>query len=226
MTLSRLIRHAGLGAAGLAATWVLYRVMPTDLETRAATVASAFTSLGYLALALSIGPIRVLRGRPPVRHMELRRDLGIWAGVLGLIHVLFGLQVHFGGDWRQYFVHASENGSGLTQLRFDLIGVANWVGLVATLVLIVLLATSNNGAMRSLGVARWKSVQRSVYLLVATLAIHGMVYQVLTNRPWPAVALLWLTLLWIGALQATAFARHRRGMERLESDRGQPNAAV
>jgi sulfoxide reductase heme-binding subunit YedZ len=184
--------------------------MPTDFEIRAATVATAFSSLAFLTVALAIGPLMVLRGRRPSRHVEWRRDIGIWAGVLGLVHVLVGLEVHFGGDWRRYFVFGPDEATGTIPFRFDTIGLANWTGLVGTVAFVLLLATSNNRVMRRLGTPRWKSVQRSAYVLFVAVVAHGVVYQMLANRPWPAVALLWAAAVSVVVLQVAGFVSYRR----------------
>ncbi len=201
MRRARVVRHLALGSAALGGTVVLFLVMPTDFAVRAWTVATAFVSLGFLAIAMSIGPLWALRGGRPPRHVEWRRDLGIWAGVVGLAHVAVGLRVHFNGAWLQYFRYGPDEAGPAGALRTDPIGWANWVGLGATLVFIVLLATSNNASIRRFGLDTWKRVQRSAYLLVVAIAVHGAVYQALVNRPLPAVVLLWLTLGGLGLLQ-------------------------
>jgi sulfoxide reductase heme-binding subunit YedZ len=187
----------------------LFLVIPTDFAFRAWTVATAFASLGFLALAMSIGPIWTLRGSRPPKHVEWRRDLGIWAGVVGLVHVLVGLRVHFAGVWQQYFVYGPDETAPAGMLRFDPIGVANWLGLLATLIFAMLLATSNNASIRRFGLDGWKRVQRGAYILVVAAAIHGAIYQALTKRPFPAVALLWLIVGSLGALQLAGVLRTR-----------------
>ena len=42
-------------------------------------------------------------------------------------------------------------------------GLSNETGLIAALILLVLLATSNDASLRNLGLARWKSWQRWNY---------------------------------------------------------------
>src|SRR5215471_3115707 len=62
-----------------------------------ASMASAYASLVMFAATLVIGPLNVLRGRPNPVSSYLRRDIGIWAGLLALVHVVVGLQVHLRG---------------------------------------------------------------------------------------------------------------------------------
>ena len=66
------------------------------------------------------------------------------------------------------------------------------VGLVATAILIMLLAISSNRALRMLGPERWKALQRWSYVATAATALHAAVYQLLDRRAWPFVAACWI----------------------------------
>ena len=122
------------------------------------SMGTAYAGLLFLAAALIIGPLNVLRTVPNPLSTYLRRDIGIVAGVLALAHTIIGLFVHLRGDPIQYFFYRTPAGIG--SLRFDLFGSANYVGLAATLVILVLLTISNNLSIRALGGARWKRIQR------------------------------------------------------------------
>ena len=56
-------------------------VQRADDDVWRISMSAAYTSLCFLALALGIGPLRVLRNRPVPLSIELRRDVGIWAGI-------------------------------------------------------------------------------------------------------------------------------------------------
>jgi len=145
------------------------------------SMASAYASLVLLALSLMIGPWNRLRGRPNPVSGFLRRDIGIWAGVLGIVHVIAGLQVHFGGKFWLYFLRPPD-AAYTFPLRVDPFGLTNYAGLGATLILLLLLSLSNNAALRSLGAKRWKSLQRWNYAGALLVVAHGAVYQVLEKR--------------------------------------------
>ena len=66
-------------------------------------MASAYAGLFFLAASLSLGPWNVLRRKPNPVSSDLRRDVGIWAGVLALIHTAVGLTVHLRGRMWMYF---------------------------------------------------------------------------------------------------------------------------
>lgn len=48
--------------------------------------------------------------------------------------------------------------------------------------MLVLLLLSNNRAIKKLGIQRWKKWQRSSYLLLLILPVHGLTYQILDKR--------------------------------------------
>ena len=51
----------------------------------------------FFAVSLCLGPWNVLRGRPNPTSFHLRRDVGIWAGILANVHTAIGLRVHLRG---------------------------------------------------------------------------------------------------------------------------------
>jgi sulfoxide reductase heme-binding subunit YedZ len=63
-------------------------------------------------------------------------------------------------------------------VRHDLFGFANWTGLAAALVLVLLLAISNDASLRTLGTKRWKSWQRWTYWAAALTVAHALAYQI------------------------------------------------
>jgi len=87
------------------------------------SMATAYAGLLYLAAALSIGPINVLRRAPNPLSINLRRDIGIVAGILALAHTIVGLFVHLRGDPIQYFFYRTPAGIG--SLRYDLWGAGS-----------------------------------------------------------------------------------------------------
>src|SRR5262249_12457288 len=121
------------------------------------SMATAYVGLSLLGATLLIGPIRVLRGSTaPVVSNDLRRDVGIWAGIVSLSHVVIGLQVHL-DSMVLYFFRQIGPDKHLT-LRSDLFGLANYFGLVATLVVALLLSLSNDWSLRHLGAHHWKKL--------------------------------------------------------------------
>lgn len=147
----------------------------------ALSLGTAYASLVYIALTLAIGPLNVILGRPTPISTSDRRDIGIWGGLFALIHVAAGLGVHMKGNIWAYFFRPGVEPTWAT-LRYDVFGLANDSGLVATLIVLVLLAISNNISLRRLRSTRWKQIQRINYALGGLIVIHGLVYQSIEHR--------------------------------------------
>jgi sulfoxide reductase heme-binding subunit YedZ len=158
-------------------------------------MATAYVSLALLVATLAPGPINLLRRQPNPVSTDLRRDLGIWAFILGLAHTVVGLQVHMKSLWLYFFREIT--GPQAWSLRRDQFGLANYTGLAAALLLVFLVALSNDVSLKRLGAPRWKSLQRWNYALFALVLVHGILYQVIEKRtlPWP---------IWLGALALAA----------------------
>jgi sulfoxide reductase heme-binding subunit YedZ len=77
--------------------------------------------------------------------------------------------------------------------RHDVFGLANYTGLVAALLLLALLATSNDASLRALGTPGWKSLQRWNYGVFGLLIVHTLGYQVGIERPIGALVSLAVT---------------------------------
>jgi len=171
----RLLRNVGIVALALVIYFVV--VTATSYSSQVLfrlSMATGYTSVVLIGWALLIGPWRVLRGRSAPVSTDLRRDVGIWGGLFGLAHVATGLFVHL-GDPLKYFFFRDE--ARHMPVRYDLFGFANWVGLAATLVLLLLLVISNDISLRTLGSRRWKAWQRWTYWAGALVVAHGLAYQ-------------------------------------------------
>src|SRR5690606_27502731 len=80
----RPIRHLVIAAAAAMAGWAVVLLRDSDNVTFLLSMATAYASLLLLGATLVIGPWNVIRGRPNPVSTYLRRDLGIWAGLLAL----------------------------------------------------------------------------------------------------------------------------------------------
>jgi methionine sulfoxide reductase heme-binding subunit len=166
-----------------------------------ASVSTAYLGLALMVLTLVIGPINLLRSRPNPISTYVRRDLGLWAVLLGLLHVWFGIQVHMAGVWTKYFLSPE----GPFQIRVDLFGLTNWTGLAATLLLVVLGALSSDRVLARMGTQRWKGWQRSNYLLFVAVFGHGVVYQMLDGRAGNWRVILVMTGVLVVAMQFAGY---------------------
>lgn len=183
-TTRRLLRHhlsIGLLSA-LAAGLVLWLLRHAEDVVWRWSMATGYVGLALLATTLVPGALASLRGRRYPVSTDLRRDIGIWAALVSITHFLVGWQVHMKYRW-QYFLDLPA-GSRIAWPRLDLFGIANWTGLAAVLVAALLLALSNDRALRLLGSTRWKRLQAWNTLLFALVLVHGALYMVLEERRW------------------------------------------
>lgn len=205
-----ILHHLPLALVTTSSIIVLYATRPyRDWVTRA-SFATAYPALVLLAATLWIGPWNLLRRRRTPVSSDLRRDIGIWAGIVGIAHAVIGQCVHLRGRPWLYYIYG--NNRHLLPFRHDLFGWANYTGLFGALILLALFATSNDLSLRALGTPQWKKLQRWNYACFALAAIHTLLYQkqeklherfVLT-----AVLCISLTLL----LQLAGFYRRRTAL--------------
>jgi methionine sulfoxide reductase heme-binding subunit len=216
----RLARNLGiLGVALVVHLVVVTETSDTRQLMYRLSMATGYVSVALMAWAMAIGPWRVWRGRPAPASMDLRRDVGIWGALFGLAHVVTGLQVHFGGKVWQYFLDPEADHP--IPVRVDLFGFANWTGLAATLVLVLLLAISNDASLRALGTQRWKSWQRWTYGAAALTVAHAFGYQVVAGQEPRWIALFALITMVVLVMQLDGRRRVlARTSERGQSTRG------
>ena len=139
-------------------------------------------------MALSVGPAKVSRGEQPALNILTRRDLGIWVGISGLLHFVLGNVESMNGIYVGAVTAADlPFGAGARMTMF------NWgaiTGTLLALLLVVLLALSNNASLRRLGPQRWKRWQRLSYLGFVLTIVHGLLFQLLERRSWAWILLL------------------------------------
>ncbi len=214
MTNSRLSRrlmqhHLPLAILCLTSGYALYvtRSYP-DVISRL-SFASAYPALFLLCLTLLIGPLKQIMGERLQVSFDLRRDIGIWAGLTGLFHTGFGQFAHLRGRPWLYYIYEDWQAKGYWQpFRLDRFGFSNDTGLLASLILLALLATSNDASLRKLGTPGWKKLQRWNYGCFALTALHTFGYQAGGGRGaflWASIAAVVLTV----SLQLIGWYRRR-----------------
>jgi len=186
---SRFVRrvrtHVAVGAGSLAATAFVFALVQSEDAVFRASMATAYVALALLAITLLFGPVAALQGQRYPLSTDIRRDFGIWSGILAVVHVVIGLQVHMRGKMWEYFAHASQ---GTLLPRFDPFGLANYAGLAATVILVALLVTSNDASLRRLGADRWRKVHALASWGLFLTVLHGAAYQAIEKRVWAFVA--------------------------------------
>jgi sulfoxide reductase heme-binding subunit YedZ len=174
------------------------------LNTRQFTFATGYVALGLLGLTLIIGPANLLlRRRRPVSNY-LARDVGIWAALFSVVHVVYGLEVH--SSITNPLPMFLRDGSPLT-ISF---GLANWTGLAATVIVVGLLTISSDFALRKLRARIWKNLQRLNYALFALVIAHAYFYGALVRLDSPFTVLLGVSVIAVFASQAVGIWLWRR----------------
>ncbi len=212
--------HLPLLALSSGAVALLYLTRPyKDVVTRS-SFATAYPALVLLAATLLIGPWNLLRSRTNPISSDLRRDIGIWAGLLSLVHASIGQCVHMRGRPWLYYIYAPAEHHHAFGLRHDVFGISNWTGLLATVIVLLLLATSNDLSLRTLKAARWKSVQRWSYVAFVLAAVHTFGYQLGIEKPnWRFVSLVLLSIILAIAFQMFGIARMRSTAAKIDPAR-------
>ncbi len=162
--------------------WLTHLIAPDYRPTQVLTLGLGYVSLVLLALTLAIGPIMLWRRRRNPVNIVLRRDAGIWAGITGALHVVYALRFFTLDNLWAFFLQRDAAGYSP---RLNLYGISNDVGLLATLLLLLLLALSNDLSLRRLRGKVWKNVQRFNYALIVLVIAHALGYQVFTGKPAP-----------------------------------------
>jgi Predicted membrane protein len=204
----RINRHLMLAALAVAGTALIYlATAPPDLRHRL-SMATAYSSLLFLCATLFLGPWNTLRYRANPVSFDLRRDVGIWAGLLAILHTGIGLTVHLRGRMWMYFLKQRHP----LKLQTGLFGSANYVGLLSALLFLMLLAISNDLSLRAMGLQRWKAFQRWTYLAVGLAVAHGILFQLVEKRHLPWVIFFAALSIFIVVIQfaGVAYVRIRR----------------
>lgn len=204
-----LIHHLPLLILSAAGVFLFYITRPIRDAITRLSFATAYPALILIAATLLIGPWNLLRGKRTPISSDWRRDVGIWAGILSLIHTVIGQDVHLRGRPWLYYIYGPREAHAFP-LRHDLFGFSNYTGLCSALLLLLLLATSNDYAIRVLGTPRWKQLQRSNYFAFALGGAHALGYQAVEKQRIPFVAVVLAGILITAVLQTIGYARRRK----------------
>ncbi|MEI6046786.1 MAG: ferric reductase-like transmembrane domain-containing protein [Chloroflexota bacterium] len=217
---TRIITHLVLLLFSILGCLLTYLYAPNSSLSEVLTIGMGYVALLLLALTLLIGPLNLWRKRRNPVNLNLRRDVGIWSALTGLLHVLFSFQLPQDGDPLSYFFAKSP--TGYAPPEPNLASLSNYTGLIATVIMLALLVTSNQLSLRYLKGKRWKLVQRFNYPLVVLVLIHTFGYQILNIREsifaYSVIALSLLT----GVVQLGGVLVMRRRMQQRQVTHATP----
>lgn len=171
MTLRAVARYVVVGAVGGALIYAFWLTRPQwDPEMRR-WKAVGDASLLLLYATVSIGPATRLWPKAG-RFLRYRREVGVWFGLLALVHTFLVLDGWARWDVRRFlgYEYIPELGR-LVRLEPGF-GLANILGLVAVLITIPLIATSTDWAMRVLGGSAWKFLHNATYVIFWLVVLH------------------------------------------------------
>ena len=147
------------------------------------SLSAAYTSLIFLGVSLLIGPWNVLRGRANPVSTHLRRDIGIWAAVYSIVHVLIAIQEHVPEIVYNFITPPWVNNPvPLIPIRLGIFGFGNYTGLGVLFIVVMLLLLSNDFSLGRLGAKSWKSLQRWNYVGFGLLVLHSIAYIFMEKR--------------------------------------------
>lgn len=172
------------------------------------TYGCGYVAVILIAYSLLIDPYKLLSRRKNPVNLNLRRDVGIWAGITGCIHVIAAIAMTTRGNIVYLFLRPKPEGVGYN-LLLSPTGVSNNIGLVATVILVILLILSNDYFLIKLKGKRWKFLQRFNYGLAILAFIHTVLYQRLDNRSQTFVTFTFILAVALLCIQGVGFILYR-----------------
>jgi len=140
--------------------WLVWRTLGEQLGANPAETlirATGDWTLRGLCLTLAITPLRVLLGWPEL--LRFRRLLGLLTFAYACLHLLCYIGFDMGFEWADIV-------SDIPKRPFVLVGT------LAFALLLPLVVTSWNGAIRRMGAQRWQALHRSVYAVAVLAILH------------------------------------------------------
>jgi glycine betaine catabolism B len=196
MPIARLGLIVNLAVPGLV---LAYDAIRGNLGANAINFATKTTGLlavSYLVLSLVVTPLRAVTGLTWLT--QFRRAVGCWAAYFAIAHLAIYVLWERGRNLGDAFYEITH--------RWYLI-----VGIMSLLLMLPLLATSFNAAIRAMGGRWWKRLHRLAYLSAA-LGVYHFWLQSKADKSLPNIyaAVLGVLLLWRVGAGVTYFVRHRR----------------
>jgi DMSO/TMAO reductase YedYZ heme-binding membrane subunit len=198
-------RHHGALAAGSCLTSGLVVVMGSgDTLLDDISLSTAYICLILMAVALSLGPLRALRSDPLTLNNYLRRDIGIWSALAGLVHLFVATELSMSPAYMQAYVNLSAGGFS-DRMRMDLFSWGSIVGFLVGIFVLLLLILSNNRIIKLLGATWWKRLQRFAYPAFVLTVLHGFAFQALEARNILLIGIVVAVFIGVLVLQISGF---------------------
>jgi methionine sulfoxide reductase heme-binding subunit len=140
--------------------WLLYGALANTLGANPAEALIRSTgdwTLRFLCITLAVTPLRVMSGQPAL--LRFRRMLGLFAFFYVVLHFLSYAWLDMGFELQAIV-------KDIPKRPFAL------VGFLAFMLMAPLAATSFNRAIKALGVKRWQTLHKLVYVIVLLGLLH------------------------------------------------------
>lgn len=201
--------HGALAAVSLLMTGLVTVIGSGDTLLDDVSLATAYICLILMAVALSLGPLRARRSDPPVLNNYLRRDIGIWSGLAGLVHLFVATELSMSQPYMEAYVNLSANGLADT-MRMYLFSWGSIAGFLIGVLVLLLLVLSNNQIMNFLGATWWKRLQRFAYPAFVLTVLHGFAFQALEARNMLLVGFVCVVLIGVLILQISGYRAQKK----------------
>jgi len=174
------------------------------------SIVSAYQCLFLLGAALLIGPIKARTSGRAVGNSHTRRDVGIWAGLTGLLHFFLANILSMNYTYLSLFVdNASRPPSA--DVRSQMYTGGTIMGYIVAVLILLLLGLSSDWMLRKVGMRWWKRLQRLSYTMFALTCAHAFAFQLLESRPRRWIAVVIIVTAGVLLAQLAGVAAVRRG---------------
>lgn len=170
------------------------------------SIVTAYQCLLLLTGVLLLGPWLARTAGRPVLNSHLRRDVGIWAGLTGLVHFWLGNQLSMNFEYLGVWVRNPNLVPG-PEVREALYMWGTIAGYLVAVLTLLLLALSSDRMLRWVGATWWKRLQRSAYAMFVLTVAHAFIFQFIESREWLWIVAVALLALAVGAVRLAARRR-------------------
>jgi methionine sulfoxide reductase heme-binding subunit len=190
--LKKLIYRIGHYLIVLLSLIVFFELFNDDLrffnKIDQSSIIFGYAAFILIAITLLIGPIGKFVPQKWNQHLLfIRRDAGISAGIFSLIHVILVIisfekghsfmllgDPTFSNGWEKLFFVFHQL-DGTLQIRNDPLGAANYLGVTALLMIMLMLFTSFDRAQKWLG-NLWKRIHSANLFVLFFVFFHAFIY--------------------------------------------------
>lgn len=145
------------------------------------SIVSAYLCLALLGYTLLIGSAQVMKTGRPITNIYRRRDTGIWAAIIGLLHFVLANKLSMNSAYIDHFVNQANIPLAI-EFRSLLYSWGAILGYMVALIFLLLLGLSSDIVLRVIGVRWWKRLQRTAYVAFVFTVIHSFAFQILESR--------------------------------------------